>query len=84
MALRDIIDPSLGATSSSPTALAGLPAYWVTAESLPKTESEKWWDVFVLAVNAKHSISVHELLRKPTEDNSRQNALMNNMNKQAA
>ena len=45
---------------------------------------EKWWDVFVVAVNAKHSISVHELLRAPTKNNPRQAALINNMNEQAA
>ena len=83
MALRDITDSSGGATSSSPSALVGLPAFWDIAESPPKTESENWWDVFGVAVNAKHSISLHELLRTPTEDNPRQNALINNMNEQA-
>ena len=84
MALRDITDSSRGATSSSPSALAGLPAFRNTAETPPKTELEKWWDVFGVAVNAKYSSSVHELLRTPTENNPRQNALTNNMNEQAA
>ena len=44
----------------------------------------KWWDAFVVAVKAKHSISVHDLLRAPTENNPRQAALINNMNEQAA
>ena len=84
MALRDNMDSSGGAASSSPSALAGLPAFWDTAESPPKTEWKKWWDVFVVAVHAKHSKSEHELLRAPTENNPRQAALINNMNKQAA
>ena len=84
MALSDNMDSSGGSASSSPSALAGLPAFWDTAESPPKTEWEKWWDVSVVAVNAKHSISVHELLRAPTENNPRQAALINNMNEQAA
>ena len=67
MALRDNMDSSGGATSSSMSALAGLPAFWDTAESPPKTEWEKWWDIFVVEVNAKYSISVNELLRTPTE-----------------
>ena len=71
MTLRDIMDSSGGATSRSPSALAGLSVFWDTAEWPPKTEWEKWRDLFVVAVNAKHSISVQELLRTPTEDNPR-------------
>ena len=44
----------------------------------------KWWDIFIVAVNAKHSISVHELLRTPTEAQPRQAALLSNTNEQAA
>ena len=85
IALRNYMDSSGGATSSSPSVLAGLPAFWDTAESPRKTEWEKWWDMsFVVGVNAKHSISVHDLFKTPTEDRPRQNALINNMNEQAA
>ena len=42
------------------------------------------WDIFIVAVNAKHSISVHELLRRPTQNQPRQAALLNNINEQAA
>ena len=41
-------------------------------------------DILVVAVTAKHSIPVHELLGTPTEDQPRQTALYNNLNEQAA
>ena len=46
--------------------------------------NQKWWDLFAVAVNAKHAISVHELLRTTTGNQSRQTALINNLNKHAA
>ena len=84
MALQESATSSGGATSSSPSDLAGLPAYWDVAKTPPRTEWEKWWDIFVVAVNAKHSISVHELMRTPTENQPRLAALINGMNEQAA
>ena len=45
---------------------------------------EKWWDLFIVAINAKHSISVIELMRRATEERPRQAALINNLNEQAA
>ena len=84
MALGESATSSGGATSSSPSALAGLPAYWDVATTPPRTEWAKWWDIFVVAVNAKHSISDHELLRTPTENDPRVAALINGMNEQAA
>ena len=85
MALRDIMD-SGGTATSGPSALAGLPSYWDQHSTPPKIEWEKWWGIFIVtvAVNAKHSISVHELLRTPTEARPRQAALLNNTNEQAA
>ena len=84
MALRDIIDSSGGTATSGPSALAGLPPYWDQHSTPPRIEWEKWWDIFIVAVNAKHSFSVHELLRTPTEAQPRQAALLNNTNEQAA
>ena len=83
LALRDNSEMS-GATPSSPSALAGLPSYWDTAGSPPKIEWEKWWGIFTVAVNAKHSITITELLMTPTEAQLRQPALINNLNEQAA
>ena len=84
MALRESATSSGGATSSSSSALPGLPAYWDVASTPPRTECEKWWDIFVVAVNAEQSISVNELMRTPTENEPRVTALINGMNEQAA
>ena len=85
MALRDNSFESSGKqTTSSSSALAGLPAYWECPEVPPKAEWEKWWELFVMAINAKHAISVTELLRTPTQNSPRQAALLNNLNEQAA
>ena len=85
MALRDIMDSSGGTSSSSgASALAGLPAFWDNQATPPKIEWEKWWDIFVVAVNAKHSISKQEVLPTPAENNPRQAAFINNINEQAA
>ena len=83
MALRENFEIS-GATSSSPSALAGLPAFWDTDGSTPKIKWEKWCDIFTVAVNAKLSITIRELLRTPTEVEPRQPAFINNLNEQAA
>ena len=40
--------------------------------------------MFMVAVNAKYSISVDELLRNVTEQSPRNAALINNLNEQAA
>ena len=86
MALRDTYDSSgkQASANSSWSALAGLPAYWDCTEGQPKAEWENWWVLFVMAVNAKHAISVPELLPTPTENISRVPALLNNLNEQAA
>ena len=49
----------------------------------PEAEWERCWELFVKAVNAKHAISVPELLKTPTENNPRKTALLNNLNEQA-
>ena len=84
MALRvDPSDLSEETAAGSASALAGLPSYWVVAECLAKTEWEKWWDLFVMAVYAKYSISIQELTKTVTEQQPRQAALINNLNEQA-
>ena len=64
--------------------MEGLPSYWDVAECPPKTDWEKWWHLFVMAVNAKYSICVPELTRTVIEQQPRQAALINNLNEQAA
>ena len=73
-------------TSRGPSAVAGLPTFWETAEIALKTkrEWEDWWDLFMVAVNAKFSISVNEILREVTAQNPRIAGLINNLNEQAA
>ena len=85
MALRaDSSDSSEKTAAGGSSAVAGLPSYWDVAECSPKTEWEKEWDMFVMAVNAKHSIVVPELTRIGTEQQPHQAALLNNMQEQAA
>ena len=85
MALRaDPSDSDEKTAAGGASALAGLPSYWDVAEYPLKTEWEKWWDFFVMAVNAKYSISVPELTRTVTEKQPRQAALINNLDERAA
>ena len=82
-ALRELSESEDATTSRGPSAVAGLPTFWDTAEIAPKTEWEEWWDLFIVATNAKYSISVNELQRPATEQNLRIAALINNLNEQA-
>ena len=84
MALRELLECEDWMTSRGPSAVAGLPTFWDTAEIAPKTEWEEWWDLFMVATNAKYSISLNELQRPATEQNPRIAALRNNLNEQAA
>ena len=80
MTLRDNSFESSGnPTTSSSSAMAGLPAYWECTEVPPKAEWEKRWEPFVMAVNAKLAISVPDLLTTPRENHSRQAPLLNNL-----
>ena len=55
-------------TSSS---IAGLPIYWQEATKLPELEREKWIDLFEVALLAKSSISITELIKTTgTKDKS--------------
>ena len=78
MAVREMPDTEDATTSRGPSAVAGLPAFWDTTGIAPKTEWEDWWDLFMVAANAKYSISVKEILRDVTEQNPRIAGLINN------
>ena len=84
MALRELPDTEDATTSRGPSAVAGLPTFWDTAEIAPKTEWEDGWDLFMVAANAKYSISVSEVLRDVPEEHPRIIGLINNLNEQAA
>ena len=52
-----------------------------TTPELLKTEWEKWWNIFTMAVNAKPSISAHELLRVPSEQPTHAALIKTSINK---
>ena len=62
-----------------PSALPGLPTFWEQSEQPPVMEWEKWWDLFCVAVMAKYSVEVPELLRRATTTNPRNEALLGGM-----
>ena len=62
-----------------PSALPGLPTFWEQSDQPPIMEWEKWWDLFCVAVMAKYSVEVPELLRRTTAANPRNEALLGGM-----
>ena len=84
MALRELSSSAEVPTSRGASAVSGLPTFWDSADTVPKTEWEQWWDLFLVAANAKYSISVNEILRNVTEQNTRIAALLNNLDEQGA
>ena len=52
MALRDMSAGGEMPTSGGASAVSGLPAFWDSADTAPKTEWEEWWDLFMVATNA--------------------------------
>ena len=84
MALRDLSISGETATSGGSSAVSGLPFFWDSTEAAPKTNWEEWWDLFMVAANAKCSISVNKILRTATEQQPRVAAVINNLNEQAA
>ena len=63
MALRELPHSEDVTTPRGPSAVAGLPTVWDTAEIAPKTEWEEWWDLFMVAANANYSNSVRDTLQ---------------------
>ena len=84
MALRDLSTDEETATSGESSAVSGLPFFWDSVDAATKTEWEEWWDLFMVAAIAKFSISVNEMLRTVTQQQPRIEALINNLNEQAA
>ena len=62
MALRESSTGGEMATAGGSSAVSGLPPFWDSADTAPKTEWEEWWDLFMVAANEKNSISVNEIL----------------------
>ena len=84
MALRELSSSTELPSSEAAPAVSGLPTFWDSADTAPKTEWEELWDLFMVAGNAKYSISVNEKLRNVTEQNPTITALLNNLIEQAA
>ena len=63
--------------SNSP--LPGLSYFWQEAEKPPDYDWEQWVQLFEVAVLARHSISMTELLRVADQQNPRNAAMMGNL-----
>ena len=53
--------------------------FWQDADKPPSYDWEQWRQLFEVAVLARHSISTTELLREADQQNTRQAALMGNL-----
>ena len=62
---------------SSP--LPGLSYFWQDAEKTPTSEWANWLQLFEMAVLARHSISISEVLKNPTENDPSIPALLGNL-----
>ena len=67
MALRDCSSNETHENSTSP--VSGLHYFWQEADKTPCYEWEQWVQLFEVAVLARHSISVSELIREEDQHN---------------
>ena len=82
MALRASSLNETDENSNSP--VPGLHHFWQEADKTPSYEREQWVQLFEVAVLARHSISVSELIREEDQNNPRSAALMGNLELQPA
>ena len=78
MALRNT-DPENGKQKEGSSAVAGLAPYWNDPQKKPSIEWKKCSDLFAVAMTAKYSISMQEVLRVVTNESERNEALLNNL-----
>ena len=83
MALR-ANDPDTGEITNGNSAVAGLALYWNDRHQKPSIERKKWCDLFAVAMTAKYSISIAEVLRTVTNETDRNKALSNNLDHSVA
>ena len=76
MALRNT-DPEDGKHKDGSATIAGLAPYWNDPQKKPNIEWKKWCDLFAVAMTAKYSISIAEVLRTVTNETERNKALLN-------
>ena len=69
MVLRDSSTGGETTTTGGSSAVSGLPPFWDSADTAPKTVWEEWWDLLMVAANAEYSISVNEMLRTDHNNN---------------
>ena len=77
MALRASSSNETDENSNSPVPC--LHYFWQEADKTPSYEWEQWVQLFEVAVLARHSISVSELIREEDQNNPRNAALMGNL-----
>ena len=82
MALRGSKHGEKVPTSGGASAVSGQPTFWDSADTALISEWEELWDLFTVAANVKHSISVNEVLREVTAQHPRIPALLKNLNEQ--
>ena len=83
MALRNT-DPEDGKQKDGSAAIAGLAPYWNDPQRKPNIEWKKWCELYAVAMTAKYSISIAEVLRTVTNETDRNKALLNNLDKPVA
>ena len=66
-------------TKNGSSAVAGLSSYWSDHQKKPSVEWRKWSDLFAVAMTAKYSISITEVLKVVTNEADRNKALLNNL-----
>ena len=78
MALRNT-DLEDGKQKEGSSAVAGLTPYWNDPPKKPSNEWKKWNDLLAVAMTAKNSISIQEVLRVVPNETERNKALLNNL-----
>ena len=66
-------------TKDGSSAIAGLTPYWSDHQKKPNVEWRKWSDLFAVAMTAKYSISIAEVLRVVANETDRKKALLKNL-----
>ena len=79
MALRDKEPHENSSKETGSSAVAGLTHHWSDTQKKPNVEWRKWSDLFAVAMTAKYSIAISEVLKEVTKEADRNKALMNNL-----
>ena len=77
-------DPDSVTITNGNSAVAGLALNWNDPHQKPSIEWKKWCDLFAVAMTAKFSISIAEVLRTVTNETDRNKALLDNLDHSVA